>query len=204
MPKVVPEYKEEAKSKIVKAARVVFAQKGYHEATMDDVAKEVGVSKGALYSYFGSKEDILQEISLEGHQTLRDILGETGKFNNLETALEQVYTLITEKYKGNLHTHFEVVALSSHDPKIRQIIREDYQKDIEAVEAFVEEKKKQGAIRTDVDARVLSELFTALYMGTLAKLVLGFPNKEVHDHWIKSMILILGKTKTTDPKRGSV
>ena len=62
MPKVVPEYKEEAKSKIVEAARIVFAKKGYHDATMDDVAKEVGVSKGALYSYFKSKEDILKEI----------------------------------------------------------------------------------------------------------------------------------------------
>ncbi|MGA2385948.1 MAG: TetR/AcrR family transcriptional regulator [Candidatus Bathyarchaeia archaeon] len=202
MPKVVPEYKEEARCKIVKAARVVFAQKGYHEATMDDIAKEVGVSKGALYSYFESKEDILKEISLQSHQTLRDTLRETGKFTNLEAVLEQVYTAITEKYKGNLHTHFEIIALSSHDPKIRQIVREEYQKDIEAVEAFVEEKKKQGAIRTDVDARVLSELFTALYMGTLAKLVIGFPSKEVHDHWIKSMILILGKTKTTDPESG--
>ena len=99
----------------------------------------------------------------------------------MEAALEEVYTKITEQFKGNLHTHFEVVALSSHDPKIRQIIFEDYQKDIEAVEAFVEEKKKQGDIRTDVDARVLAELFTALYLGTLAKLVIGFPNKEVHD-----------------------
>ena len=195
MPKVVPEYKEEAKAKIIKAARTVFAKKGYHDATMDDIAKEVGVSKGALYSYFKSKEDLLKEISLQGHQTLRNILGETCKCDNLEDALEEVYTIITEQFKGNLHTHFEVVALSSHDPKIRKIVFEDYQKDIEAVEVFVEEKKKQGAIRTDVDARVLAELFTALYLGTLAKLVIGFPNKQVHDHWIKSMILILGKTK---------
>ncbi len=195
MPKVVPEYKEEAKAKIVKAARVVFAKKGYHDATMDDVAKEVGVSKGALYSYFGSKEDLLKEISLQSHQTLRNILSETCKFDNLEDALEDVYTRMTEQFKGNLHTHFEVVALSSHDPKIRQIIFEDYQKDLEAVETFVAEKKKQGVIRTDADAGVLAGLFTALYLGTLAKLIIGFPNKEVHDHWIKSMILILGKTK---------
>ncbi len=196
MPKVVPEYREEAKAKIVKAARAVFAKKGYHDATMDDVAKEVGVSKGALYSYFESKEDLLKEISLEGHQALRDILSQTCKFNNLEAALEEVYTRITDQFKGNFHTHFEVVALSSHDPKIRQIIFEDYQKDIESVEAFVEEKKKQGVIRTDVDASVLAELFTALYLGTLAKLVIGLPNKQVHDGWVKSMILILGKTKT--------
>ena len=56
MPKVIPEYKEEAKAKIIKAARSVFSQKGYHDATMDDIATEVGVSKGALYSYFESKE----------------------------------------------------------------------------------------------------------------------------------------------------
>jgi AcrR family transcriptional regulator len=195
MPKVVPEYKEEAKAKIVKAARVVFARKGYHDSTMDDVAKEVGVSKGALYSYFKAKEDLIKAISLQGHQTLRNILSESCKFDNLEDVLEEVYVRITEQFKGNLHTHFEVVALSSHDPKLRQIVFEDYQKDLDAVEAFVEGKKKQGVIRTDVNANVLAHLFTALYLGTLAELVIGYPNNQVHDHWIKSMILILGKTK---------
>jgi AcrR family transcriptional regulator len=198
MPKVFPEYKEEAKSKIIEAARIVFAKKGYHDATMDDVAKEVGVSKGALYSYFKSKEDLLKEISLQGHQTLRTILNEMSKCTNLEDALEQVYNTITEKFKGNLHTHFEIVALASHDSAIRRIVFEDYQKDIDAVEAFVKEKKRQGEIRIDVDARVLAELFTALYLGTLAKLLIGYPNKKVHDDWIKSMSLILRKASKTD------
>jgi len=198
MPKVFPEYKEAAKFKIVEAARLVFAKKGYHEATMEDVAQEVGVSKGALYSYFKSKEDLLKEISLQGHQTLRTMLSETCTQNNLEDALEQIYTTITEKYKGNLHTHFEIVSIASHDAQIRKIVFEDYQKDIEAIDAFLEEKKKQGAIRNDVDARVLAELFTALYMGTLAKLLIGYPNNEVHDGWIKSMKLILGKTSKKD------
>jgi AcrR family transcriptional regulator len=195
MPKVVPEYKEVAKSKIIQAARQVFAKKGYHDATMDDVAKEVGVSKGALYSYFTSKEDLLKEISLQSHQTLRNILSETSKCNSLEDAIEQVYTNITEKYKGNLHTHFEVISLASHDVRIRDIVFKEYQKDIEAIEAFVEEKKKKGVIRTDVGARVLAELFTSLYLGTLAKLLTGYSNEEVHDQWIKFMTLILGKTK---------
>ena len=196
MPKVVPEYKEEAKARIVNAARVVFAKKGYHDATMDDVARQVGVSKGALYSYFKSKEDLLKDISLQGHQSLRNILTETCKFTNLEEALEEIYSKITQQLRGNLHTHFEVIALSSHDPKIKRIVYADYQKDMAAVEAFVEEKKKQGVIRTDVDARVLAELFTALYMGTLTKLIIGFPEDEERDRWIKSMMLILAKTKT--------
>jgi len=60
MPKVVPEYKEEAKSRILDVANKVFAEKGYHEATMDDIAKRLGVSKGAIYLYFSSKEDLFE------------------------------------------------------------------------------------------------------------------------------------------------
>jgi AcrR family transcriptional regulator len=193
MPKVIPEYKEAAKAKIIDAARTIFGKKGYHDATMDDVAKEVGVSKGALYAYFRSKEDLLKEISLQGHQTLRTILEETSKSHSLEASLEQIYATITSRYKGNLHTHFEIIAIASHDPKIRKIIGEDYQKTTESVEAFVKEKMQHGSMRTDVDARTQAELFTALYIGTMAKLVIGFPDKEVHDYWIRSMILLLGK-----------
>jgi len=64
MPKVVPEYKEEAKSRILDAANKVFAEKGYHEATMDDIAKRLGVSKGAIYLYFSSKEDLYRVCKL--------------------------------------------------------------------------------------------------------------------------------------------
>jgi AcrR family transcriptional regulator len=195
MPKVIPEYKEAAKTKITKAARKVFAQKGYHDTTMDDIAKEIGVSKGALYSYFTSKEDLLQEISLESHQTLRDIINTACESHDLTQALEEVYTKMTEKYLGNLHTNFEVIALSAHDPKTRKIIVEDYRRDIDAVQAFVENKMKQGTMRTDVNAHTLAELFISLYLGTMAKLILGFGNKEVHDNWTESMLLLLGKTK---------
>jgi len=197
MPKVIPEYKEEAKSKIVEAARVVFAKKGYNDATMDDVAKEVGVSKGAIYSYFKSKEDILKETYLQTHQTLRTIINKACEKTDLAQALEEVYSMVTERYKGNLHRHFEQVALASRDPVIKKIIMDDYQRDVETVQTFVEEKMKEGLMRTDVEAQTLAELFTALFMGTMEKLVLGFPNKDVHDQWIKSMTLILGKTTKT-------
>jgi len=65
MPRVVPEYKEEAKNRIVSAANQVFAEKGYRQATMDDVAKKIGVSKGTLYLYFASKEELFEEICAE-------------------------------------------------------------------------------------------------------------------------------------------
>ena len=196
MPKVIPEYKEAAKTKIIETARKVFAQKGYHDTTMDDIAKEIGVSKGALYSYFKSKEDLLKELSLQNHQTLRDIINTACKSRDLTQALEEVYIQMTEKYGGNMHTNFEIIALAAHDTKTKRIIMEDFRRDIDTVQTFLEDKMKQGTMRTDVNARTLAELFTSLYMGTMAKLILGFNSKEIHDNWIESMMLILGKTKT--------
>ena len=182
MPKVIPEYREAAKTKIIKAAQTVFAKQGYHDSTMDDIAKEVGVSKGALYSYFSSKEDLLKEISLQGHRTLKKLCSPSwGKTAVLEGALEQIYKMITVKYEGSLHTHFEIIALASHDTKVRKILIEDYREDIDAIEAFIKKKTNQGAIRTDLDAQVTAELFTSFYIGTLARLVMGFPNKEIHE-----------------------
>ena len=196
MPKVIPEYKEAAKTKIIQAARKVFAEKGYHDTTMDDIAKEIGVSKGALYSYFKSKEDLLKELSLQNHQTLRDIINTACKSHDLTQALEEVYVQMTEKYGGNMHTNFEIIALAAHEPTTKKIIMEDFQRDIDTVQSFLEDKMKQGTMRTDVNARALAELFTSLYMGTMAKLILGFNSKEIHDNWMESMLLILGKNKT--------
>jgi len=47
------------RSQIISAARQVFSRKGYDAATVDEIAEGAGVSKGLIYHYFRSKEDIL-------------------------------------------------------------------------------------------------------------------------------------------------
>ncbi|TMJ43828.1 MAG: helix-turn-helix transcriptional regulator, partial [Alphaproteobacteria bacterium] len=44
---------------IVSAAAKVFRTKGYHAATVRDIAEEVGILKGSLYHHFASKEELL-------------------------------------------------------------------------------------------------------------------------------------------------
>lgn len=63
MPKVLPEYRELLKVKIIQAAVNIFSKKGYHGTNMDEIAREVGVIKATLYLYFENKLDILQAIS---------------------------------------------------------------------------------------------------------------------------------------------
>ena len=57
-----PDVTEERKSQILNAAEDVFTKKGFDEARMDDIAGETGLSKGSLYNYFKSKDDLILAI----------------------------------------------------------------------------------------------------------------------------------------------
>ncbi|MDB5497059.1 MAG: transcriptional regulator, TetR family, partial [Phenylobacterium sp.] len=47
---------------IVDAAMAVFAERGFAAARLDEIARRAGVSKGALYLYFETKEDIFRAV----------------------------------------------------------------------------------------------------------------------------------------------
>ena len=61
---VIPHRKKYARKKLlaIEAAARVFAEKGFHGATTQDIAAEMGIQQGSLYYYFKSKEEALQEV----------------------------------------------------------------------------------------------------------------------------------------------
>jgi AcrR family transcriptional regulator len=62
------------REQILKAAEHVFAEKGFHTATMSAIAKNAGLSEPTLYEYFSSKEDILFTIPLETSRKIGDLI----------------------------------------------------------------------------------------------------------------------------------
>ena len=61
-PKVTEEYLEERRQQIISAAEVCFARLGIHGTTLEDIRTEAGLSRGAVYHYFKSKEDIVEGL----------------------------------------------------------------------------------------------------------------------------------------------
>jgi AcrR family transcriptional regulator len=62
MPKLKPEVQTARREHILDAAETCFARAGFHRTTMHDICKEAGVSPGALYVYFDSKEALIAGI----------------------------------------------------------------------------------------------------------------------------------------------
>jgi len=190
---MILEYKKAVISKIIQTALDIFSKNGYRGTTMDDIAKELGVSKGALYSYFKSKDDILKEIFQSNHQILREIFCKSLDGQDYMQTMEKAYKLITQKYHEFIHASFEIFALASHDKDIRKIMREDHEKDIQVMHEFVQNLMEKGNIRTDIDPRTMAQLLDALFTGIWASLIMGYDNTEVHETWIRSIPVVLGK-----------
>lgn len=63
MPRITPERRAAKRAEIVAAARRCFSRDGFHQTSMPDIAAEAGVSAGAPYRYFASKEEIILAIA---------------------------------------------------------------------------------------------------------------------------------------------
>ena len=54
--------KAERRQRILAAARAVFAKRGYHQSTVDDIVAEAGVARGTFYLYFEDKRAVLADL----------------------------------------------------------------------------------------------------------------------------------------------
>ena len=66
--------KEQRRNDIIDAAERIFFTKGVEHSTMDDVATEAELSKGTLYLYFKSKEDIQFAIFMRGAEIMESMM----------------------------------------------------------------------------------------------------------------------------------
>ncbi len=64
---------EATRERVVMAAAELFARHGYHGTGVADLGREVGLGKGALYRYIGSKEDLLYEISVKQVERMNSV-----------------------------------------------------------------------------------------------------------------------------------
>ena len=64
--------REVTRQRILDAARVGFAEKGVFGATIEDICEQAGFTRGAVYSNFADKDDILREVIEREHQALLD------------------------------------------------------------------------------------------------------------------------------------
>lgn len=91
---------EKRRTQMIQAAVQLFKEKGFHRTTTREIAQAAGFSIGTLYEYIRTKEDILflvcDNIYNEVQVRISNLAMEKGTIAELETAIEQYYTLIDD------------------------------------------------------------------------------------------------------------
>ncbi len=75
MPKISDERRAARRTQILEAAWTCFQRQGLHATTMDDIIRSAGLSAGAVYSYFPSKEELILAAVTGSLGGLRDLVG---------------------------------------------------------------------------------------------------------------------------------
>jgi len=186
MPKVVPEYKEEARSRILDAASRVFAEKGYHEATMEDVAKQLGVSKGALYLYFSSKERLFEAMSRTAPRAFKEILYST--FNTQANPVESAtrfFDAMMKRFGSNPRLSLEILSEASRNPALRRVLRQNQEEYANGLASFLEGLRKIRLIGDSLELLPLAYSLIALWNGLETLVVSGLSLADAKAAWLE-------------------
>jgi AcrR family transcriptional regulator len=202
MPRIIEtskeEYREEAKKRIVNAAIKVMNKKGYQFMTVEDIAKEVGVTKAALYLYFENKEDLLNGVIAESAKIFDKIfVNYPDNSTDLDTALEKMISRIIKlqntfgTIENNITLISELVSITARDPEKYSIFFQTFQKNIVILENGLQELRRKRLIPEDPDPHGTAMAVVALIGAAKFRILLGDDDDEVKKWWVSSVKKLL-------------
>lgn len=109
--------KAQKKASFIDAAERLFMQKGFEKTSIDDVAKEAGLTKRTLYQYFNSKEDLFYAVALIGAKQLTSVYEEA--FTHGENTLEKI-RLANKAYYQFYVDYLDMFRILNYQPANRQ------------------------------------------------------------------------------------
>ena len=174
MARVTKEHLDARKNQILDAAWSCFGRRGYHQTTMQEVATEAGISAGAIYRYYPSKEAVLQAISeraLETDQSL--IVGARAHADEPIDALELLGAVVVSNFRApdfqeKARVIIEMRPELLRDKKLSREQRRHLDLLRESIAGLMADAQKRGQLLPELDPESLAILSLAVYEGLRA------------------------------------
>ncbi|GAB4299361.1 MAG: hypothetical protein Kow0098_25760 [Ignavibacteriaceae bacterium] len=136
--------REKSKKKIIRVALRLFAHNGYHATSVSMIAAKAKISKGLLYNYFNSKEDLLIEISEMIMNELADLIKNVSAEKDSEKKIEKIIRGSVEHLKENSSTwRFYLLLLQQGDAakKMKPVLSRFREEAVKNISGIFEELK---------------------------------------------------------------
>ncbi len=194
-----PDVSEDRKNQILEAATSVFTRLGVSNARMDDIVEESGLSKGTLYWYFNSKDEIIANIISKLFEP---------EFSDLHLITNQDISSIEKLYQVTDHMVSEIDSVMNYLPLVYEFIalayRQDYVQEIiktyfnqymKNIVAIIDEGVKKYELHTP-DSRQTAVHLGAIFEGTLLLWIYDPESVNIKEDIHSGMTIIINGMKT--------
>ena len=197
---------EDRRRQIIESAREVFASQSFAKVGTADLAKAVGVSEPALYRYFSSKKDLFLATLRSTAPKLLELWQNIA--SDVEEPLETLWSIGVDYYdhlqshSGNMRLQFQAIS-EAHDPEIREALRENFASFVDFVAETLDEGKRRGIVRRDIDSRLMAWQFLGIGLTLDLMHLLGF-SSELDRSKMEQWGRLYGETLRAPSQRSGV
>jgi AcrR family transcriptional regulator len=181
MPRVSDQHLAARRAQILEAARGCFAREGFHRTSMADILGAAGLSAGAVYRYFRSKEELVAAIAGQAGEGLRERLAEVSSAEPAPPpaeVLEAVLAFVDSQARpeGSLRIALQVWAEALRDPALAGRVEETYAMLRDGLVVGCRRAQEAGSLGPDADPDAIGRVLVSLVPGyVLRRLLMSDP-----------------------------
>ncbi len=194
MARVSQEHLDARRRQILDGAASCFARNGFHATSMQDVLKEVDLSAGAVYRYFGGKDELIAAIVTEVLDTVRGILEQAARESPPPTPdvlVPRALARMREQRPATLDSGewmfprlmLQVWTETTRNPELAAVMTDGYDKVRTALGKVTESYRTAGLLPADADTDAMARTMIAVVQGFAAQTALfgGLPDRTMGD-----------------------
>jgi AcrR family transcriptional regulator len=168
---------ERRRKEILAAAKACFARDGFHATTMRDIYRESGLSPGAVYNHFASKEEIVRAL---GEERLRQARAQRDAVELIDDPLEAMRLLAAGTREvlvreQDLLMDLQFAGEALRNESIAEISRQTFNATLETVVGLIGRAQRTGQLDPSLDADALARLFIGIFQGVAVQTAIGAP-----------------------------
>lgn len=170
VPKVSQEYLDARRSEILDAAIVCFSRDGLHCTTMQNIVRQSGLSPGAIYNYFKSKEEIIAAIAQRRQAKERELVARAISGGPADRALLRLRDAFLDELSNpaerrRRRVSVQLWAEAQRDAEIHKIVERTFAEPRKLISNLLFEIQKRGAITNSINADALASFVIAVFHG---------------------------------------
>lgn len=165
------EAKLRTRQKVLDAARRLFGERGYDEATIRDIAREAGMSTGAVFANFTDKTDLFEAVFEEDAETLAEAMREAAAApGDVAVRLSALFGAGYDLSFANLPMVRAVVVRSwLQSPEAESRMRVQNRGLVAIVVEVIRDGVRAGELKADLDAKLAAEMLWDAYLRNYRK-----------------------------------